>query len=211
MLEDLTIKEFIKELSSKEPTPGGGGAAALSAALSAALNCMVFNLTIGKKVYENYDEKVKETINTCLKESDRLKDHFLLGIDKDAEAFSKIIESYKLPKNTEEEKKYRHKMIKEASKFAAEVPNNIAENSCKLFELIWVSVKYGNKNIITDAGAAAIMAASAIEMSILNIKINLNSIDDENFKNKLEKDCSELAASSNKWKLKILNEISSNI
>ncbi|PJI09731.1 MULTISPECIES: cyclodeaminase/cyclohydrolase family protein [Clostridium] len=211
MLEDLTIRGFIKELSSKAPTPGGGAVASLSASLSAALNCMVFNLTIGKKIYENYDEEVKQAIDTCLKESDRLKEYFLLGIDKDAEAFAKIIESYKLPKNTEKEKEYRHEMIQKASKFAAKVPENIAENSCKLFELIWISVKYGNKNVLTDAGAAAIMAASAIEMSILNIKINLNSIDDKDFRNKLEKNCSELSKSSDKWKRKILDEVFLNI
>ncbi|AAK80266.1 formiminotetrahydrofolate cyclodeaminase [Clostridium acetobutylicum] len=211
MLQDISIEEFIKELASEKPTPGGGGAAALSAALSAALNCMVFNFTVGKKVYENYDKETKKLINSSLEKSDKLKDYFLCGIDKDAEAFSKIINSYKLPQSTEEEKAYRHKCIQEASKFAAKVPEDVANNARELFELIWISAKLGNKNLITDAGAAAIMAEAAIETSILNIKINIGSIEDKELKARLEKTCRDLLLDSKEWKDKILSEVYSNI
>ncbi|URZ16814.1 cyclodeaminase/cyclohydrolase family protein [Clostridium felsineum] len=211
MLENISVKEFIKELASEKPTPGGGGAAALSAALSAALNCMVLNFTVGKKKYNDYDEEIKKMIKESLKKSDKLKDYFLTGIDRDAEAFSKIIKSYKLPKDTEEEKIYRHESIQEASKFAAEVPENIAQNVNELFELILISAKYGNKNLITDAAAAAIMADAAIETSILNIKINIGSINDIKTKEKLEKSCRNLIKSSKEWKEKILSEVYLNI
>ena len=122
MFENMSITEFTDKLSSEEPVPGGGGAAALSAALAASLTAMVFNLTIGKKVFEEYDDIIKIHILESLNKVENVKKEFLTFIDKDAKAFSPIISAYKLPKVTEEEKRIRSEKIQEGYKLAAGVP-----------------------------------------------------------------------------------------
>lgn len=204
MLENMTIKEFSNELASSAPTPGGGGAAALSAVLGAALNCMVFNLTVGKKIYEEYDCEIKELINKSLDEAEASKSNFIKFIDKDAEAFSKISSAYKMPKETEEQKKDRSKAIAEGYKIAAGIPLELCLSAIKIYELIKTACLYGNKNLISDAGAAAIQIHSAIETSVLNIYINLSGIKDTELKAKLKEEADELFNQSIKYKSEIL-------
>ncbi|WP_234119305.1 cyclodeaminase/cyclohydrolase family protein [Clostridium hydrogenum] len=211
MLENLTVKEFLSKLASEEPTPGGGGAAALTLGLSAALNSMVFNLTIGKKVYETLTEDIKELIKLDAEETSKIMEQAILSLDRDADTFSKLMESFKLPKNTEEEKEYRKSKIQEYTKAAAEVPMSVAETSYKLYNLIWTSCRYGNKNLISDAGVAAILVQSTIESSILNIKVNLSSIKDEELKKKMNIKCNEVMVEGQKWKTKIMEEVYKSI
>lgn len=186
MFKNMEIDEFTTKLGSEAPVPGGGGAAALGASLGAALTAMVFNLTVGKKVFQGYDEETKAYIVKKLEEVNSLKEDFLTYIDKDAEAFSKIIEAYKLPKATEEEKKYRSSCISEGSKFAAMVPMELLKKADGLYELIEAATRYGNKNVISDAGAAAIFNHCVIEIAALNIAVNLSGIKDEALKTELE-------------------------
>jgi len=207
MFQDMKITEFMEKLASESPVPGGGGAAALGAALAASLTAMVFNLTVGKKVFNEYDEDVKEYVLKSLEEVNESKDEFLTFIDKDAEAFSKIINSFKLPKNTEEEKAIRSEKIQEGYKFAAEVPVDLAKKANKIYEIIDVACKYGNKNVITDAGAAAIFNHSVIEIAALNIAINLSGIKDEELRNNLKKISEEMLKYSEKRKNSILEKV----
>lgn len=204
MLENMTIKEFSNELASSAPTPGGGGAAALSAVLGAALNCMVFNLTVGKKIYEEYDCEIKELINKSLDEAETAKNNFIKFIDKDAEAFNKISSAYKMAKETEEQKKDRSKAIAEGYQIAADIPLELCLSAVKVYELIKIACDYGNKNLISDAGAAAIQIHSAIETSVLNIYINLSGIKDTELKAKLKEEADELFNQSIKYKSEIL-------
>jgi methenyltetrahydrofolate cyclohydrolase len=182
MLKNLMLKDFIDELGSSSPAPGGGSAAALSAALSSALVSMVFNLTIGKKAYDEYDEKTRKLIEEQLGKAGELKFEFLDAIDKDADAFLSLMAAFKLPKNTEEEKSIRSINIQKGYKSAIEVPMQLALKSFTVYDYIYVAAKYGNKNAISDAGVAALLLQTAIEGAILNVMINLSSIKDEEFK-----------------------------
>lgn len=104
MLKNLMLKDFIDELGSSSPAPGGGSAAALGCALSSALASMVFNLTIGKKSFNEYDDDTKIKIEDMLKETSKLKFDFLDDMEKDSDAFLSLMTAYKLPRSTGEEK-----------------------------------------------------------------------------------------------------------
>ncbi|AJA47790.1 methenyl tetrahydrofolate cyclohydrolase [Clostridium pasteurianum DSM 525 = ATCC 6013] len=196
MYENMTIGEFSKVLSSSSPAPGGGGAAALTAALAASLTSMVFNLTIGKKVYEDYDDSIKELIKESLAKMEEAKDEFITYIDKDGAAFLEIINAFKMPKDTEEAIQLRSKAIAKGYENAAKVPMELIEKTNKIYEMISVACEYGNKFAVSDAGCAAILAHSVIEIAVLNIGINLSGIKDEAIKNKLEEESQKLLQQS---------------
>jgi formiminotetrahydrofolate cyclodeaminase len=211
MFENMSITEFTDKLSSEAPVPGGGGAAALSAALAASLTAMIFNLTVGKKMFEEYDEITRTHILESLNEAKNAKREFLTFIDKDAEAFSKIIVAYKLSKATEEEKKARSERIQEGYILAAKVPMELAKRASELYEIIEVACKYGNINVMSDAGAAAIFNHSVIETAVLNISINLSGIRNEKLKNDLKLTSAKLLTHSEKKKNMILKKVYQDI
>lgn len=191
-MNEITIKKFIDDLASDAPAPGGGGAAALTASIAASLCAMVFNLTIGKKIYEEYDEVLKEKINNELTEVDKLKDEMLTFIKKDAEAFTKLIDSYKLPKETEDEKTLRSEEIQNCYKHALGVPLGLAKLSMKLYFRINTAASYGNPNVISDAAVSAITIHGAVLSALINIKINLVGIKDKEFVKEIEAQCDEI-------------------
>ena len=175
MLSDLLLKDFLKETASKNPVPGGGSMAALSGAAAAALTEMVANLTIGRKKYDSVQEKMM----SISEEMKTLRESFILYIDKDADAYTEVMNAYKLDASKEEEK--RRKTIQKALQKAAEIPLRVAEDAYKLMEKAETAVKEGNKNAATDGMVGVMMARTAALSAILNVKINLKSIEDEAF------------------------------
>jgi len=177
MLKDLTIREFLEQLSSKDPVPGGGAVAALSSGLSVALVQMVANLTIDKKGYEDVNEDMK-----ILKKAVAPKiNEFIDLIDKDANSFNAVLKAFRMPKETEADKKVRKSAIQEGMKYAAKIPLEVAEETAKLFPFIETVIEKGNKNAVTDGLVAAMMARTAIKSALYNVKINLASVKDESF------------------------------
>lgn len=203
MLKDMTIKEFIYETASDSPAPGGGSIAALSAASAAALIEMVANLTIGKKGYEQVEEEMKELKGVA----GEYKERFVNYIDEDSDSFNKIMDAFKLPKSTEEEKKARTKVIQEGFKGAATVPLNVAKDAFKLLALAEKVIEKGNKNAVTDGAVAAMSARTAVHSALYNVKINLGSIKDEKFVNDTKKKIEELESNVNKIEERILNKV----
>ena len=176
-LIEMKLKDFIDELSSDSPAPGGGSVAALAGALSSALSSMVCNLTIGKEKYKDVEYDMEKILDRV----EDIRERFMELIDRDTEAFNRVMEAFKLPKNTEEEKKIRKEKIQDALKGAALVPLETARMCAEMIELCKEIAEKGNKNSITDVGVAAIMAKAGLESAILNVKINLKSINDEKF------------------------------
>lgn len=211
MLNDLKVSEFIDELASNSPAPGGGSVSALVASLASALNAMVFNLTVGKKAYNEYSDDIKEVINKSLQGTEQEKDTFIKLMEKDTEEFMVLMAAFKLPKNTEEEKSVRNDKIQEGYKRAIEVPYEVAKNAFKIYDYLEVACDYGNKNAISDAGVSALLAQAAIEGAVLNVKINLSSINDEDFNVKLGSHCDELISLGVKKRDEILNKVNSII
>jgi methenyltetrahydrofolate cyclohydrolase len=211
MLQNFTVKEFVEELASNSPAPGGGSAAALSAALGSALGAMVFNLTIGKKIYNEYDDEKKELINSSLYEANKGKDEFLSLMEKDAEEFLVLMDAFKLPKNTEEEKSSRMEKINEGYIKALEIPFNVALKAFKIYKYIEIAAIYGNKNAVSDAGVAALLIQTSIESAVLNVKINLSAIKDDNYKQQVSQKCNNIIKEGLLQKEKIIEIVNSKI
>ena len=180
MLEK-TCNNFINELASQAPVPGGGSASALTAAIGTALGSMVGELTTGKKEYEAYETEISE----LLFKSGELINEFKDLVQKDVDAFNILSKAYKFPKNTEEEKVVRTEAIQSALKEAAITPIMIAEACVKALKLLDSYSLIGNKNLITDAGTGTALCAAALKGARLNALINLKSMKDEDLKARL--------------------------
>jgi len=176
-LEKMVLRDFVNELSTDSPAPGGGSVSALSGALSAALSSMVANLTHGKKGYEEHNELMEE----IAVKAQELKDKYLQSIDEDTRAFNLVNGSFRLPKKTEEDKKIREKKIEEATKEATRVPLKVLEITQELLDLAEVVADKGNVNSVSDAGVAAIQARACAEGAYLNVIINLKGLSDQQF------------------------------
>jgi len=190
MLIDLNVVEFTEKTASKDAVPGGGSVAALSGAIASSLGAMVANLTIGKKKYLEVESEMEN-----LAEYFEIRRKLLIDlIDEDASSFDGVIKGFKMPKDTEEDKKVRKEYLQKSFKVASEVPLKVAEVTSELFESLEVIVQKGNQNAVTDGMVAAMLARTAILSALLNVKINLGSIKDEEYVscmnikvNKLEK------------------------
>jgi glutamate formiminotransferase/formiminotetrahydrofolate cyclodeaminase len=187
-LLELNLREFANELSMDSPAPGGGSTAALSGALSASLSSMVSNLTVGKKEYEDVQKDVKKIAVSA----QDLKDEFLRAVDLDTMAFNKVMDALKLPQKTDEQKEGKARAIEEASQEATLVPLGVLEKSIEALKLAKDTALKGNKNSLSDAGVAGLMAQAAAEGAYYNVKINLPGLEDANFKSKTKKQADTL-------------------
>jgi formiminotetrahydrofolate cyclodeaminase len=186
---NISISDFLERLSSDAPTPGGGSVAALAGALSCSLTSMVANLTYGKKKYEEYWEESKKIIE----EAKELKEDFLNLFYEDMEVFTKLMATFGLPRETEEEKKKRSNAIEQATKKAIEVPLKVMEKSMRAAELALSMAKIGNLNAISDAGIAEEMALSSCRSASYNVLINLNFLQDADYSKTVEEKHKEIS------------------
>jgi len=200
MLIDKKVSNFLDELASNSPTPGGGSVAALAGALGAALISMVGNLTVGKKKYEDVEEDIKKIISS----SEKLRYELSQLIEEDVKVFNNFMATYKMPKDTEDEKKMRTKKIQEALVEAAKVPLKTAYKCLDIMILSQEVVEKGNINVISDAGVAVLMAEAALESAILNVKINLRMIKNEKIREELSSSIKELLLKEKGQKEKVL-------
>lgn len=188
MLVDLKVTDFLNKVAGSDPVPGGGSVAALNGAIASALTAMVAGLTIGKKGYEDTAEIMKHIQTFALTQ----KTGFVADIDRDSEAYHKVFDCFKLPKNTDEEKNIRSAAIQEATKFAALVPMQVARNAYELMGIIADVAKLGNRNAVTDACVAMMSARSAVLGALMNVRINLGSLKDRTFVEQLQSEADEL-------------------
>ena len=200
---DDTIKKFINDLESDMPAPGGGSVAGLIAALSGALNSMVYSLTVGKKSYMALDEKTQDIIRKFQAKSLEFSKRSLEIMDEDRENFLKLMDCYKMPKDNDEEKEIRKKAIKENTIKSMEAPLALARVCVTFYENLKVMAEYGNKMLLSDLGISAILLHSAIESSIINVKVNLNGLRSEEFFEELDKELIKMLEISMEEKNKI--------
>jgi formiminotetrahydrofolate cyclodeaminase len=180
MLMDMTVKEFLTELASNSPAPGGGSVSAMAGSLSAALVSMVANLTT-----DNNDSGQNQDVDAALKRAADLMAVLEEAVDADTEAFNKVMDAYRLPKQTEEEKKKRSQAIQQALQGAALHPMKVARQCLDVLRLCSWAAAEGNPNALSDAGVAALLAQSGIRGALYNVEINLSSIKDQQFKERL--------------------------
>ncbi len=207
MLIDKKVSNFLDELASNSPTPGGGSVAALAGALGAALISMVGNLTVGKKKYEDVEEDIKKIIGS----SEKLRYELSQLIEEDVKVFNNFMATYKMPRETEDEKKMRTEKIQEALIEAARVPLRVAYKCMEILSLSKEVAEKGNVNLVSDAGVAALMAEAALESAILNVKINLKMIKDEKVRTELSSSIKEILLKENGQKEEVLEIVESKM
>jgi len=177
----MTYREFVAVLASKEPAPGGGGAAALVGAIGTALGNMVGALTVGKKKYAEVEDEIKALMAEC----DRLQDALLAQIDADAEGFLPLARAYSLPKDTPD----REKILDDATVTACAAPMRIMELCCRALDAIEIFAAKGSRLAVSDAGCAAVSVKAALQAASLNVLINTKSLADRNIAEALNEKC----------------------
>ena len=178
-ISEKTCVEFVNLLASKSAVPGGGGAAALVGAIGMALGSMVCNLTIGKKKYAEYEDSV-------------IEEKLLSMIDEDANNFLPLSKAYGLPTSTEEEKKIKEETMENALKVACEAPINIVRMCFDAIKLHKDLVDKGSRLAISDVGVGIQCLRSAILSGQQNVVININSIKDMEYVEKVRNEVNHL-------------------
>jgi glutamate formiminotransferase/formiminotetrahydrofolate cyclodeaminase len=173
----MNLREFANELSIDSPAPGGGSVASLAGALAAGLAAMVSNLTMGKK---GYDEVQEDMVRIGVR-GQALKDAFLADIDLDTDAFDRLMDAFRLPKKTEEDRRARDAAITEATKGATDIPLGVLKRCVPALDLVKEVAVKGNQNSLSDAGVGGLMALAAAEGAYYNVLINLMDLGDEEY------------------------------
>lgn len=187
-LHNASVLEFIRDLGSSAPAPGGGSVAAMNGATAAALIEMVANLTIGSAKYEAVHEEMKSIQQKMCE----VKEEFVYYINKDSEAFMELMAAYKLPKETEEEKAFRKEEIERTTQQAALVPYEIGKLAISLLPVAERVIERGNANVVTDGLIAMLNACAATKSAFLNVKVNMKYISTPVYRGVLQNNIEEL-------------------
>jgi formiminotetrahydrofolate cyclodeaminase len=177
MVKDNNIELFLDDLASRKPTPSGGSAAAVMGAMGAALVSMVCNLTLGKTQYRDFEEEFK----SVLTKAEELRRDLTKMIEEDVQAFDAVMRAYGMPRLTKDETATRAQAIQTALKTATLVPMRCCRACREVITLGSVVAEKGNRNVISDAGVAAVAAYAALRSAALNVFTNARAITDRIF------------------------------
>jgi glutamate formiminotransferase/formiminotetrahydrofolate cyclodeaminase len=176
-LISMSLADFADETASESPAPGGGSISAYIGSLGASLAGMVANLSSHKK---GWDSRWLE-FSDWAEQAQQYKDELLALVDLDTKAFNKIMESFSLPKSTDEETAARDQAIQDATKYAIEIPFKVMQAALNSMEVIKAMVEIGNPNSVTDAGVAALCARTAVLGAFMNVKINASGYKEKDY------------------------------
>ena len=199
MMKKMTVEDFVKLTASGEPVPGGGSISALAASIAAALSEMVAGLTVGKKKYADVEQEMKDLMPVM----DSLYQELLDDVQKDSESFDQYMKALTLPKETEEEKAARQQAMQDGLKAAVMVPLSVANKALTILPYAEAVVTKGNSTAVTDGLVAAMMARTAVLGAVYNVKINLRSIKDQDFVDRIYKEATGLEQKAELMEAKI--------
>lgn len=194
MFLDNSLQNFVDQVSANQPFPGGGSVTACVGAMAAALIEMVSNLTIDRKGYEDSWDEMK-MIRSDIRV---IKEDLLRLIEEDSKSYAAVMEAFKLPKDTPEEKAARSEAIQHATYLAALVPLNIARKCLEGFQFVKPALIKGNHNAWSDSRVSAVMFRSAVYGAIFNVKINLESLKDQTLVNSLQSEIGDILSQADK-------------
>jgi len=169
MYIDRPLREYLDDLASDAPTPGGGSASALTGAMAAALASMVCRLTLNKPEYAN----VAAEIEALIQQTEQVRTRFQQLVQEDIEAYRQLSTSYKLPRSTEEERVARSQAIQKRLETAARVPLEMVENAAQLMQSCQRIAEIGNINVLSDIVTSSILASASAEGAAVMVRINL--------------------------------------
>lgn len=183
-----SCEEFVEVLATKNAVPGGGGASALVGAVGMALGNMVGSLTVGKKKYAD----VEADIIQLKQKSDKIQKKLLHLVERDAEVFEPLSKAYGLPKETEEQKAEKQRIMEAALREACSVPMEIMQVCCDAIKLLEEYAQKGAAIAISDAGVGVVCLKAALMGASLNVFINTNAMTDKEFAIKTEAEANQL-------------------
>jgi methenyltetrahydrofolate cyclohydrolase len=176
-LIEKRVGQFLDELASGTPTPGGGSVAALSGAMAAGLITMVCDLTIGKQQYAEFEAEARE----LRAQAEPVRAELQGLAQADVEVFNNLMAAYKLPRITEADAASRRAAIQKVTRQATEVPLRVARTATALLELCAPLARHGNRNAVSDIGVAALLIQATVPAALLNVEINLGVLEDQIF------------------------------
>lgn len=203
MIKDLTVSTFLEELSSKKPTPGGGGAAALGGAQGVALGEMVINLTLGKKKYAD----VEEEMQLLLVRLEEIRAEFLRLADEDARVFAPLAAAYGLPSGSEEEKRHKDEVLETHLLAASLVPKAVMEQAVEAIKIMDILAHKGSRLAVSDVGVGVSFLRTALLGAKMNVSINTKFMKQRETAKQLDQEASVLAETGRK----ISDEIYANV
>jgi glutamate formiminotransferase / formiminotetrahydrofolate cyclodeaminase len=207
LLVEMGITDFVDELASDSPAPGGGSVAALAAAMAAALTNMVGVLTFGKKGYEANQTEIETLSN----QAQTLKDTMLHLVDEDTKSFNNVMAAMRLSKNSVKEIETREQALQEATIYSARVPLQVMEHSFEIMKLAGRLADIGNQNSLSDAGVAVLQAHAGLEGAALNVLINIPGITDKSQVAELASQVQKLRSEAEAFATKSLTSINSKL
>ncbi|MGI6616323.1 MAG: cyclodeaminase/cyclohydrolase family protein [Dethiobacteria bacterium] len=181
MYGEMTLKEFLDQLASGLPAPGGGSASALAGSLGAALAAMVARFTASRKDSMELEQQIEQNLQASL----RLQRLLQEDVDRDTAAYNGVVAAYRMPRESEAERAARTGAIQESLQEATRLPLQVAQRSLEVLALACWALTEGNPNTWSDAVVAALMAQSGIEGALANVAINLKGIKDDTFKEEM--------------------------
>lgn len=208
MFNKETLHDFLQELGSASPTPGGGTAAALTGALASSLCTMVASLTLGRERFKDAWPEMEVAVE---------KGHALTAtlaelMDQDADSYSAVMTALKMPKLTEEDKALREERLQESLKAACKVPLKTVETVAEVGHLMESVLFRGNPNAVTDAGSAGRLAWAAAHAAAYNVEVNLKAVKDtvfvEETRKKLKFELAQVEASAIIAEAEMLKQLS---
>jgi formiminotetrahydrofolate cyclodeaminase len=176
-LLDQPVRQFLDELASGAPAPGGGSVAALSGAMAAGLLTMVCDLTIGKQAYAAFEDEAR----SIRARAEILRAELQSLIQADVEVFTTLMAAYKLPRATDADAATRKAAIQQATRASTEVPLRTAQAAAALLPLCLPLARHGSRNAVSDVGVAAQLIHAAVPSALLNVDINLPVLEDTLF------------------------------
>jgi len=199
----LPLEQFLDEIASVSPTPGGGTAAAAAGAAGAALVEMVAALTLAKEKYAG----VHETVAAIAQKARAARSELLELAQEDSLAYDGVVAARRLPKETEEEKKTRSEAIQESNRHASQVPMRTARAAARLLAVLPELVEKGNPNALSDAGAAALLLDAAAEGALLNVGINLSGISDQELVGAMQRETAAIQQETQRLRSHVLQAV----
>ena len=204
-IREMEIEKYIDILSSDAPAPGGGSAGALCGAQGIALALMVANLTLGREKYQS----CFDICNSAVRDGTVLQNEFLAAVDKDTEAFNVVSAAYKMPRQTDEQKRQRSEKIAQATIIATQAPLNVMRLAFKALQITETLVGNSNTNLVSDLGAAAVNLLACVKSEWLNVLINLGNIKDAALCEQLKSESVGLYTKSEALAGKIFSDVES--
>jgi glutamate formiminotransferase/formiminotetrahydrofolate cyclodeaminase len=206
-LINMTLKDFANETASESPAPGGGSISAYVGALGVSLGTMVANLSSHKR---GWDDRWEEFSDWAVK-GQQYKDQLLALVDEDTNAFNKIMDAFKMPKSTEEEKQKRAQAIEEATKYAIEVPFRVMETAYKSIEVMEAMIDFGMQTSLSDSAVGVLCAKTAVMGAFLNVKINAKDLKDRAFAEKMIARGNEIQQKTIELEQKLLQKVNEKL